>query len=113
MRRGVPERGDVLYIDLEPTKGREQRGRRPVVVLTPFEFNHFGLVLVCPITQGGRFARSHGFAVRLTPAGKTQGIALCHQLRTLDYRERRSEWAERLADDVTEEILARSRTLLR
>ena len=113
MKRGVPERGDALIIDLEPTKGREQRGKRYVLALTQFEFNRFGLTLVCPITQGGEFAREHGFAVSLSGAGgRTQGVVLCNQARTLDHKERGATWVERLTDEIVEEVLARVRTLL-
>ena len=38
MKRGVPDRGDILHIDLDPVKGREQQGERPVLVLTPAVF---------------------------------------------------------------------------
>jgi len=50
MKRGIPERGDVLHINLDPTLGREQQGQRYVLVLTVFDFNRFGLALVAPIT---------------------------------------------------------------
>jgi mRNA interferase ChpB len=113
VKRGVPERGDILHIDLDPTKGREQQGKRFVLVLTPGAFNRFGLILVCPITQGGEFAREHGFAVSLSAAGtKTQGVVLCHQVRTLDYKERDGKSVETLPGDIVEEVLARVRTLL-
>ena len=46
------ERGDIFDVDLEPTKGREQRGRRPVIVVTTKEFNHHNAPIVCPITGG-------------------------------------------------------------
>jgi mRNA interferase ChpB len=113
LKRGVPDRGDILHIDLDPTKGREQQGKRFVLVLTPVAFNRFGLVLVCPVTQGGAFAREHGFAVSLSGVGsRTQGIALCHQVRTLDYRERNAACVESLPANIVEEVLARVRTLL-
>ena len=113
MKRGVPDRGDILHIDLEPTKGREQQGKRFVLVLTPAAFNRFGLVLACPVTQGGAFAREHGFAVSLSGAGsRTQGIALCHQVRTLDHKERNAALVESLPTNIVEEVLARVRTLL-
>ena len=113
LRRGVPERGDILHIDLDPSKGREQRGKRLVLVLTLPAFNRFGLELVCPITQGGEFAREHGFAVSLSGTGaRTLGAVLCHQARTLDYRERRAAWVETLPAEIVEEVLARVRTLL-
>lgn len=113
MKRGIPERGDVLHVDLDPTRGREQQGKRYVLVLTPLEFNRFGLLLVCPITQGGEFAREHGFAVSLSGAGvRTQGVVLCHQSRTIDFRERRASWVESIPETVMEEVLARVRALL-
>lgn len=113
LKRGIPDRGDILHIDLGPTKGREQRGRRSVLVLSPMEFNRFGLILVCPVTQGGEFAREHGFAVSLSAAGTTtQGVVLCHQVRTLDYKERSGRLVEALPEEVVEEVLARVRTLL-
>lgn len=77
------------------------------------EFNRFGLILACPVTQGGEFAGEPGFAVSLSAAGATtQGVVLCHQVRTLDCKERRSRWVEALPEEVVEEVLARVRTLL-
>jgi len=113
LKRGIPDRGDVLNLDLDPAKGHEQRGRRPVLVLSVSEFNRFGVILACPITQGGGFAREHGFAVPLSGAGtRTQGVVLCHQVRTVDYKERGSEFLESLPGDLVEEVLARVRTLV-
>ena len=113
LKRGIPERGDILHIDLDPTKGREQRGKRFILVLSPAEFNRFGLILACPITQGGAFAREHGFAVSLSAAGmRTQGVVLCHQVRTLDYKERNGKLVEALPEEQVDEVLARVRTLL-
>jgi mRNA interferase ChpB len=77
------------------------------------EFNRIGLALVCPITQGGEFARERGFTVSLSgAAAKTQGVVLCHQSRTLDYKDRSSQWVETLPMDVVEEVLARVRALV-
>ena len=113
MKRGIPDRGDVLHIDLEPVRGREQRGKRYILVLSVADFNRFGLVLACPITEGGAFAREHGFAISLSGGGRlTQGVVLCHQARTLDYKERSGQFLETLPADLVEEVLARVRTLL-
>jgi mRNA interferase ChpB len=57
------ERGDVFHVDLNPIQGREQAGARYVVIVSPKAFNVLGTPLVCPITQGGNFARHAGFAV--------------------------------------------------
>ena len=113
MRLGVPDRGDVMHVDLEPTRGREQRGKRFVLVLSPARINRFGLAMVCPITQGGESAREHGFAVSLSGAGvRTQGVVLCHQSRTIDFKERAAVLVESLPEEIVAEVLARVRTLL-
>jgi mRNA-degrading endonuclease toxin of MazEF toxin-antitoxin module len=113
VKRGIPARGDILHIDLDPAKGRELRGKRFVLVLSPAEFNKFGLILACPVTQGREFARGHGFAVALNAAGtRAQGDVLCHQSRTLDFKERNGEWVETLPKDMVDDVLARVRTLL-
>ena len=113
MKRGVPDRGDVLHVALDPTLGREQAGKRYVLVLTTAELNRFGLAMVCPITQGGQFDRMHGFAVSLTGAGThTQGIVQCHQVRTISYKERGAAFIEALPIYLVDEVLARVRALL-
>jgi len=45
----TPNRGDIYHLDLEPTKGKEQRGKRYVFVLSPAEHNRRGLPIVLPI----------------------------------------------------------------
>lgn len=60
------DRGDIWHVNVDPTKGREQRGRRYVLVLTPREFNRLGTPIVAPITSGGNHARVQGFAVSLS-----------------------------------------------
>ncbi len=113
MRRGIPDRGDVLRLDLDPALGKEQQGQRYVLVLTVADFNRFGLAMVAPITQGGQFAREHGFTVSLMGTGtKTQGVVLCNQVRMLDYKERGGSILEAASEVVTDDVLARVRALL-
>jgi len=113
MRRGIPDRGDILLLNLDPTLGREQQGQRYVLILTLFEFNRFGLALVAPITQGGQFARENGFTVSLTGSGGiTQGVILCNQVRMLDFKERGGKLVEAAPVIMLDEVLARVRTLL-
>ena len=50
MARYVPERGDVVWLDFSPTRGHEQSGHRPALVLSPASYNaRSGLMLCCPI----------------------------------------------------------------
>jgi mRNA interferase ChpB len=84
------QRGDVFHVDLNPVQGREQAGARYVLIVSPKAFNVLGTPLVCPITQGGNFARDAGFAVSLSGAGtQIQGVVLCNQPRVLDLQTRK------------------------
>ncbi|MDP1760163.1 MAG: type II toxin-antitoxin system PemK/MazF family toxin, partial [Candidatus Woesebacteria bacterium] len=50
--RYIPDRGDVVWVDLNPARGREQAGRRPVFVISSKFYNKkSGLMLACPITS--------------------------------------------------------------
>jgi mRNA interferase ChpB len=113
VKHGIPDRGDILHLDLDPAMGKEQQGQRYVMVLTLAEFNRFGLALVAPITHGGQFAREHGFAVSMTGAGTiTQGTVLCNQVKMLDYKQRGAQVVKMAPDVVVDDVLARVRALL-
>jgi mRNA interferase MazF len=48
----VPSAGDLIWTDFDPTKGREQAGRRPALVISAAAFTeNTGLAVVCPITS--------------------------------------------------------------
>ncbi|MDN5872496.1 MAG: type II toxin-antitoxin system PemK/MazF family toxin [Nitrococcus sp.] len=106
------KRGDIYMVDLEPTQGREQRGYRPVVIVSPTEFNRATqLPVILPITSGGDFARRIGFAVSLSGT-KTRGVVRCDQPRVLDLSARHGRNVESLPQAVLDEVLARAVTLL-
>jgi mRNA-degrading endonuclease toxin of MazEF toxin-antitoxin module len=107
------DRGDIYHVDLNPTKGREQAGPRYVLIVSPREFNRLGTPLVCPITQGGNFARDRGFAVSLSGTGtNAQGVVLCNQSRALDLQGRGAAFVEKVPTVIVEEVIARLQTLL-
>lgn len=114
MSRRVPERGDILELSLDPTRGREIRGARPVLVLSANAFNKAsGLLLVAPITQGGSASRENGFSVTLMGTGtRTQGIVLCDQTRTVDARARTFRRVEKAPAQVVQEALNAVRSIL-
>jgi mRNA interferase ChpB len=112
--RGVPARGDILELSLDPTHGREIRGSRPVLVLSADAFNKAsGLLLVAPITQGGTASRENGFSVTLLGAGtKTHGVVLCDQTRTVDARARAFRRIEKAPSAIVDEALDAVRAIL-
>ncbi len=74
-------RGDIYLVSIGPPEGREQRGSRPVQVVSPAEFNKATkLPVICPLTSGGDFDRRIGFAVPVTGI-KTTGVVRCDQPR--------------------------------
>ena len=100
-------RGDIYLVSLDPTEGREQRGSRPVLVVSPAEFNEATrLPVVCPITSGGDFARRIGFAVPVIGI-KTTGVVRCDQPRVLDLSARKARKVDTLPAPIMEEVLAK------
>jgi mRNA interferase ChpB len=107
----IAERGQIYHVNLDPTAGHEQRGFRPVLVVTQKLFNTSGTPIVCPITHGGSHARNQGFAVELHGT-KTDGVVLCHQLRAVDLQARNARYIETAPQDILDEIMARIAAIL-
>jgi mRNA-degrading endonuclease toxin of MazEF toxin-antitoxin module len=101
------KQGDIYFVSLDPTAGHEQRGLRPVFVVTSRVFNHLtNAPLVAPITTGGGFARRNNFAVDLSGAGtKTVGVVRCDQIRVVDLLARGARYVESAPRQVTEDVL--------
>ena len=101
------KRGDIYLVSLDLIEGREQRGSRPVLVVSPSEFNEATkLPVICPITSGGDFARRIGFAVPVTGI-KTTGVVRCDQPRVLDLAARNARKVDTLPASIMEEVLAK------
>jgi len=105
------KRGDIYLVSLDPTEGREQRGRRPVLLVSPTEFNEATkLPVILPITNGGDFARRLGFAVPLSGI-KTTGVVRCDQPRVVDLAARQGRKVDTLPEALLDEVLAKVGTL--
>ena len=98
-------------VTLDPTEGREQRGHRLVLVISPVEFNEATkLPVILPITTGGEFAKRIGFAVPITGI-KTTGVIRCDQPRVLDLHQRNGRKIDTLPLEILDEVLARLSTI--
>lgn len=108
------ERGDIYLVSLDPTSGHEQQGARPVLIVSPGSFNRLTKTpIVLPITSGGNFARTAGFAVSLTGAGtQTTGVIRCDQPRALDLGARRARRLEAAPPEIVEDALAKLAAIL-
>jgi mRNA interferase ChpB len=104
-------RGDIYMVSLDPTLGHEQRGHRPVLVISPTAFNEATkLPVILPITGGGEFARRIGFAVPITGI-RTTGVVRCDQPRVLDIVARGGRRVDTLPQEILDDVLARTATL--
>ena len=105
------KRGDIYLVSLDPTAGHEQSGSRPVLVVSPTEFNEATkLPVILPITSGGDFARRLGFDVPIAGI-KTTGIVRCDQPRVIDLAARNARKVDALPQDIMDEVVARVATL--
>jgi mRNA interferase ChpB len=102
-------RGEIYLVSLDPTTGHEQQGTRPVLVVSPDSFNSVtGTPIVVPITTGGAFARTRGFAVSLSGAGtRTTGVVRCDQPRPIDLEARQGRLLETVPEAIMDEVLAK------
>ncbi|WP_273719267.1 MULTISPECIES: type II toxin-antitoxin system PemK/MazF family toxin [Bartonella] len=108
------KRGEIWLVSLDPSSGYEQKGTRPVLIVSPEPFNRVTKTpIVLPITSGGNFARTAGFAVSLAGAGlHTTGVIRCDQPRALDIRARQGKKMEAVPSVIMNEVLAKLATFL-
>jgi mRNA interferase MazF len=107
----IPQRGDVVWISLNPQAGYEQSGRRPALVLSPQAYNaKVGLALLCPITSQ---VKGYPFEVAVPEGLPVAGVVLSDHVKSLDWRARKAERICSLPPQATAEVLAKLQTLLR
>jgi mRNA interferase MazF len=106
----VPERGDAVWMTLDPRIGHEQSGRRPAVILSPSSYNgRVGLCIGCPIT---RQAKGYPFEVVIPPNLPITGVVLCDQAKSLDWQARNATLICSLPDTVVSDIRHKLLTLI-
>ncbi|MFI5271009.1 MAG: type II toxin-antitoxin system PemK/MazF family toxin [Candidatus Saccharimonadales bacterium] len=91
----VPERGDIVWMILDPRIGHEQSGRRPVIVLSQRELaEHTNLAVICPITS-----KIKGLPYEIVLKGlKTNGAILPFHVRSVDVSSRKTKFIEKAPD---------------
>jgi len=106
----VPEAGDFVWLTFDPQAGREQAGRRPVLILTPRIYNaKSGLALACPVTNQ---VKGYPFEVAVPLGSGTTGVILTDHLKSIDWKARRAELLGRCTDDIMAEVRATLAPLL-
>ncbi|NJO40619.1 MAG: endoribonuclease MazF [Cyanobacteria bacterium CRU_2_1] len=109
-KRYIPDRGDLVYLDFDPTKGHEQRGHRPAFVLSPRSYNaKSSLALFMPITKQ---QKGYPFEVPLPPEVQIQGVILADQIKRLDWKAHDVQFVESVPESVVEEVQAKIEPLI-
>jgi mRNA interferase MazF len=100
----IPERGDLVWVNFNPTKGHEQNGERPAFVISPKIYNEkAGLVLLCPVTSK---IKGYPFEVELK-GNNIGGAILTDQIRSVDWRARRVKKIESVPVSLAQEVRAK------
>jgi mRNA interferase MazF len=101
----VPDEGDIVWIELSPTLGREQGGHRPAVVLTKARFNDRSNLMLCaPMTSQ---AKNYPFEVAVG-----SGVALVDQARSVDWKARKITHKGNATTSELEAVRAKLRKLI-
>jgi mRNA interferase MazF len=106
----TPDRGDIIWLTMQPVKGHEQSGRRPAFVLSPKIYNKkVGLALCCPITSK---IKGYPFEVLLPANSGVSGAILADQLKNLDWAARKAEYICTVPESVIKEVQKKASTLI-
>lgn len=99
----TPEQGDIITMEFDPQAGREQKGKRPALVVSNNTFNSFTkIAMVCPITNTNREFPLH---VPLDGRTRTTGVIMCEQVKSLDISARGANIVEKAPQDIVEEVV--------
>jgi len=93
----IPKQGDIVFVDFNPTKGHEQKGYRPAIIVSKDVFNkNTKMVIACPITTNEKEFPTHYL---LEDANKVHGSVLCEHISSIDYEDRKLKFVEKASDN--------------
>jgi mRNA interferase MazF len=104
MKSFIPDRNDIIWLDFEPTKGKEIGKYRPALVLSSAEYNRMtGLLICCPISASIRGAITEVPVANLSEPS----VVAANLIQTLSWKERKAKLIVRAKLDVMGGVLAR------
>lgn len=97
VKKYIPNQGDLVYLDFNPTKGHEQKGFRPAIVISNNIFNiNTKMVIVCPISSNTKEFPTH---YNLENSKKIKGSVFCEHIRSVDYETRNLKFVEKASEN--------------
>ena len=93
----IPKQGDIVFLDFNPIKGHEQKGKRPAIVVSNTTFNKYtNMIMICPISTNTKKFPTHYI---LEDTKKINGSVLCEHIRSVDYMSRKAKFIEKASDN--------------
>ncbi len=103
MARYVPQQGDFVVVNLDPQSGHEQKGRRPVLVVSKTLFNRrTGMAMLCPITST---ARGFPFHVAVLATSNVTGYIMVEQIKSVNVASRKTKYLGKASQALLNEVL--------
>ena len=108
-KKYIPERSHILWLDFEPTKGKEIGKYRPALVLSSKEYNQkTGLLICCPISTSMR-----GGMLEVVIEGLSKpSVVAASVIQTLSWPERKTKYIATAKPKIMKEVLSRILPLL-
>lgn len=100
----IPLAGNIILVSLDPTKGHEQGGYRPCLVISQTYYNkRVNMCVVLPITHS---KKGYPFEIELPSSLNTKGVILTDSINTIDIKAR----SYKIIETVPEYVLAACRS---
>jgi mRNA-degrading endonuclease toxin of MazEF toxin-antitoxin module len=106
----IPEQGDIVWLDFDPSNGKEIIKRRPAFVISKKAFNvHVKMAIVAPITSTIRGIK---LEVELPENTETQGAIMVYQLKSIDFTQRKIKFIEKSPANIIQQVYAIAHALI-
>ena len=101
-KKYIPERGDIVWLDVEPTEGKEIGKHRPMLTLSSKLYNkHTGLLICCPISTSVR-----GAATEVTVNNLDEvSVVATTLIQTMDWKSRKVKFIAKAEPAVFQEAI--------
>ncbi|MDA0910348.1 MAG: endoribonuclease MazF [Proteobacteria bacterium] len=108
MVKYIPDAGDIVWLDFDPQAGREQKGHRPALVISPKVYNtKTKLMLCCPMTT-----KIKGYPFEVAVASEKESVILSDQIKSLDWQQRNAKFKGRISVVELEDVCAKIKAIL-
>ena len=102
----IPDIGDIVWINCDPSAGNEHKGHRPAVVISPIGYNKLtNLCICCPMTTK---IKGYPFEVVVD----NNSVILTDQVKSLDWVVRKAKFKSKISIETLHEVKHKLAVLL-